>query len=716
MVSYEKNGKGKKKRNIKKGKRLDKKRIILALLCLILSFVVIFKINERFHGYVVRAYAYVEKITENMEQSAIGEPAEKVEKEAGEYENGGAENELGDVETETGETESGEGETEIIETESETETYEEPTVDKEEYVILNDIFKVKKDNMELVEVLSGLEDKNIKSVTVPNSIKIIGERAFEGHKYIEEVLFEEGSKLKTVNDYAFNYCISLKTITLPEKVTKVGQYSFMNCESLTSISLPEGLKTLSYRVFEGCSLLTELDIPSTVNKGTEVLGRNCGVTTVKFLKGRTYIPANILRNCSTVKKVIMSRGVTVIRKNAFYGCIALSKITAPTTLKKININAFRDCQSLKKYNIRPMVYYIGPGAFRDCSNLAFLTLRKHVTSIGNNAFAGASKLTLLVWANSKQRIYAINNKLKWDYSDAEKERRSLSLLSRSKLLSISVGDKSDFKLKKLKNYVPQGVSTVGNYVVVSAYREGHVGRSILLVYNKKGKYIKYAYIPNADHTGSVACVKGKLVVSLNNVSALDYIGVISPEKIKKVKNGKCLSYDYKVKLSSHADFTDYDGTYFWAGRSIDSEGCIMCGYKVSMKKVKVTKHKKEKRLHFTKVYSYRVPANTQGVVVVKKSKYKRQFIFTQSYGVTPDSKIIVYNVNLRKDKSLGKSSATYRAPSMLEGIAKKGNYIYMVFESACGKYTRDMLHQTDVRVKRVLKVKYKKLNKLLKYE
>lgn len=43
----------------------------------------------------------------------------------------------------------------------------------------------------------------------------------------------------SIGDFAFMYCISLKSITIPNSVTSIGDGAFMYCESLQSITIPE---------------------------------------------------------------------------------------------------------------------------------------------------------------------------------------------------------------------------------------------------------------------------------------------------------------------------------------------------------------------------------------------------------------------------------------------------------------------------------------------
>lgn len=559
-------------------------------------------------------------------------------------------------------------------------TTEEPTTEPE-FEIIDGVYKVK-DGV-LIEYLGNKDDATVTELSIPNEIEIIGYNVFFEYKYIEKVTFEANSKL-----------------------TEIGEAAFRGCESLSDITLPEGLIKIGYRAFGKCMSLKSLEIPTTVTYGDRIFGTESAVTKVTFKKGTKAIPEYILKNAYSVETIKIYSGVTSIGRQAFYKCKKLTSITLPDTVTKIYASAFNGCEVMEKVTLSKNITYIGDNAFKNCKSLKKLTLRKKVTSIGENAFSGADKLTLYVYANSTAKAYARKNKIKWEYTKSEIKRRAASQAVYEKYKSLlQTRDTSKFKLKNLKSYVPQGICIVGKYMVVSMYHKNLKKNSILLLYDKTtGKYVKKVVLPSKDHVGSITNVKGKLVVGLCNISTTDYLAVISYSKLKKTKNGKKLKYNYKVKIPGYADFATFDGTIFWAGRSANVSNAKMYGYKVKVKK---------KKLVFKKKYSYTVPANSQGLIVKKGKNSKRTFIFSKSYGRLNDSSLITYSVNIKKAKSLGKAESTKLMPSMSQGmyLTSKGN-VYMVFESAAGKYCGNPDATSEIQVKNICKIKYSNLEKL----
>lgn len=109
-----------------------------------------------------------------------------------------------------------------------------------------------------VEVIDGFSvNKNIKSVVIPSSVKVIGESAFSSCESLENVTLPE--ELFYIGKEAFSDCVSLKMVTLPEKLFVIDMDAFSGT-GLTSVTLPKGLEYLS-QAFRECNNLAEINIP-----------------------------------------------------------------------------------------------------------------------------------------------------------------------------------------------------------------------------------------------------------------------------------------------------------------------------------------------------------------------------------------------------------------------------------------------------------------------
>lgn len=76
----------------------------------------------------------------------------------------------------------------------------------------------------------------------------------------------EGSPVIEIGFYAFEANYGLTSVTLPETVKVIGEAAFADCQSLVSINLPSGLTEIECGAFAGCSALPELTVPAQVTR------------------------------------------------------------------------------------------------------------------------------------------------------------------------------------------------------------------------------------------------------------------------------------------------------------------------------------------------------------------------------------------------------------------------------------------------------------------
>ena len=63
---------------------------------------------------------------------------------------------------------------------------------------------------------------------------------------------------------AFENCTTLKSITIPDRVTILYQYAFYGCSSLESVTLSSNVEEIGYQSFFECTSLTEITIPASI--------------------------------------------------------------------------------------------------------------------------------------------------------------------------------------------------------------------------------------------------------------------------------------------------------------------------------------------------------------------------------------------------------------------------------------------------------------------
>ena len=108
---------------------------------------------------------------------------------------------------------------------------------------------------------SILPDKNVRSVTIPDSVTAINANAFQGYSLMETVVIPD--TVTVVGDKAFSGCKSLKSVDLPDSVREIGAHAFEDCADLETVILPSSLEKIGALAFSGCASLRETRHPDT---------------------------------------------------------------------------------------------------------------------------------------------------------------------------------------------------------------------------------------------------------------------------------------------------------------------------------------------------------------------------------------------------------------------------------------------------------------------
>ena len=208
------------------------------------------------------------------------------------------------------------------------------------------------------------------SITIPKTVNLIENYAFERCSALEELIIPVDSTLNSIGNGSFKDCEKLTSITLPRTVTSIGDYAFERCRALEELIIPADstLNSLGNGSIKDCEKLTSITLPkSLISIGEYAFERDYSLKTVNF-------PEDSL--------------LTLINRAAFLDCTALKSISIPKSVTSIGDCVFERCSSLESVTIPEdtLLDTIGTGAFRDCTALEDITIPKTVTSIGASVF------------------------------------------------------------------------------------------------------------------------------------------------------------------------------------------------------------------------------------------------------------------------------------------------------------------------------------------
>ncbi len=193
---------------------------------------------------------------------------------------------------------------------------------------------------------TGLTIVNIRSVTIPSSVKEIWPYAFVNYT-VETINLAEG--LEVIGTRAFSQC-SVKELDIPSTVREIGAWAFFSCD-FESISIPEGVTELKEETFYFCSKLTRVELPDSL----KVIGvgafHQAGITHIDLPAGLTTIERGAFLS-SMLQNIELPDGMTTLNEQAFDGAYNLEYVVLPAGMREIGNGAF-DNTALKT------VYYKG---------------------------------------------------------------------------------------------------------------------------------------------------------------------------------------------------------------------------------------------------------------------------------------------------------------------------------------------------------------------
>ena len=219
----------------------------------------------------------------------------------------------------------------------------------------------------------------------------------------------------------------IKSLTIPDSVKSIGDYSFYGCYYMQSLTIGAGLESFGYRTFTSCGRLTTLtvsaDNPVFTAEGNVLY--NKAKTTIRVLpesftsfeipasvteidddlrwRFRDFDPLTVNTASATFSaenNFLYDKGKTIlyVAPNAFAG-----SYTAPSTLKEIKSSVFSNTGYLTGVVLPDGFETVGESAFAWCGGLASVELGG-TKDILAYAFDGCNSLETIVIPNSTTNI------------------------------------------------------------------------------------------------------------------------------------------------------------------------------------------------------------------------------------------------------------------------------------------------------------------------
>ena len=293
-------------------------------------------------------------------------------------------------------------------------------IDKEYF---EEVREISGDKAKVVAV-TGFAGTNITKLVLPDTVTVIGDRAFEHCTKLTEVVLS--ANLTTIGKNAFNECSKLTNIVIPASVTSIKSNAFTECTALATATFEADVATLGENIFYHAPV--EIYGPESGTVRDYCYGRysyNAGTRVTCLDYRRNDAGTGIViyglksHNCPyghadiVIPEKIEGLPVVEIRDEAFKGNLEIVSISIPATVKKIGSGVFNGCDNLKSASsgtnpyfrlvtneisgvMQSIVIYSGSGdtliSYFAASPAKTFEVPESVTKIGAGSFAGAKAL------------------------------------------------------------------------------------------------------------------------------------------------------------------------------------------------------------------------------------------------------------------------------------------------------------------------------------
>ena len=232
----------------------------------------------------------------------------------------------------------------------------------------------------------AFQGSNIQKVILPNSVKSLKERCFEGAKIIT---IENTSNVSVFGKYCFRDCEFLKKIEFGKQaIVRIGKGCFYKCADLEAVNLHSNIifDLTIEGIFEDCTGLKEVII-------------DC-----KSLPQRSF------ENCSSLNAIVFGENCRSLGASCFANCISLVNLTIPSSISSIGSGCFSGCSSLKSVMIPETLdigeyyqYYTGTSMFSGCTSLEDVYWNADIIPL--YAFKGCTSLNHLTIGGNTNEIH-----------------------------------------------------------------------------------------------------------------------------------------------------------------------------------------------------------------------------------------------------------------------------------------------------------------------
>ncbi|MBO5576147.1 MAG: leucine-rich repeat protein [Ruminococcus sp.] len=341
--------------------------------------------------------------------------------------------------------------------------------------------------------------KWIENKQLNDPLVIVNGILIDGTKCSGNVTMPENIK---VADEAFNHCKNVKTITVPLSVKNIGYHAigFYDGEKLEGFKMrvyahSDGLyyarawgNDIEYEIVDPVNALWEGDRytedhneeTGEYHEGfavTGYAGTEKNIVIPSVLGGVTVTAISDSRSDSSFRDHNNITGVTIpncvkhIKELSFFNSGNLQKVSFGNGIKDIGFGAFSGCEKLSEISLPDSLEKIGGLAFEFCNSLNTVTIPKNVTEIGVAPFSSCFNLKSINVDKNNKNFCSVDGVLyskdKTKLIECPGKKTSISIPSSV----TSISDQAFNSCDELKTItIPKSVKEFGDHSIGYVYK------------------------------------------------------------------------------------------------------------------------------------------------------------------------------------------------------------------------------------------------------
>lgn len=223
---------------------------------------------------------------------------------------------------------------------------------------------------------------------------------------------EEGAVLLSAPETAGFFAVPAYVVSggVRYPVTEIAQGAFEDCVALTGVRIPDGVRVIGEGAFSGCTALEWVEMPEEMDAlGRYVFSGCTSLFSVSVPEGLQKISDGAFLNCTSLVRITLPDSVTGIGERAFSGCASLSSVERSAGLRSIEASAFEGCSALRRI-VAGRLDSLCDRAFAECTELSAFICAE-VSVIGEDVFSGAPSVVLYTAPGSAFSEYGTANGL-----------------------------------------------------------------------------------------------------------------------------------------------------------------------------------------------------------------------------------------------------------------------------------------------------------------